>query len=62
MKYNKAILLKNGKTCLLRNGTEQDAQAMLTNFRLTHSETDFLTTYPEETPFRKDRTGRRSAH
>ena len=51
MKYNKTIILKNGKTCLLRNGTEQDAQALLTNFILTHSQTDFLTTYPEETPF-----------
>ena len=49
MKYNKAIILKNGKTCLLRNGTEQDAQDLLTNFILTHSQTDFLTTYPEET-------------
>ena len=51
MKYNRTITLKDGRTCVLRNGTEQDAKAVLDNFILTHGQTDFLTTYPEETPF-----------
>lgn len=51
MKYSRTIILKDGRTCVLRNGTEQDAEAVLDNFILTHGQTDFLTTYPEETPF-----------
>ena len=49
MKYNKTIKLKDSRTCVIRNGTEQDAEAVLSNFIKTHGETDFLTTYPEET-------------
>ncbi len=48
MKYYKTILLKDGRTCTLRNATEQDGAAVLENFILTHSETDWLSTYPEE--------------
>lgn len=51
MKYNQTIILKNGTKCCLRNGTEADAQAVLDNFRLTHSETDYLLTYPDESRF-----------
>lgn len=35
----------------MRNGTEQDGQAVLALYQLTHSETDFLLTYPEEHRF-----------
>ncbi|MBR5344348.1 MAG: GNAT family N-acetyltransferase [Clostridia bacterium] len=49
MKYNKTVKLKDGRPCVIRNGTEQDAEAVLSNFIKTHGETDFLTTYPEET-------------
>ena len=49
MEYYEKITLKDGRTCILRNGTEQDAEAVLRNFILTHGQTDFLTTYPEET-------------
>lgn len=49
MEYYGKITLKDGRTCILRNGTEQDAEAVLRNFILTHGQTDFLTTYPEET-------------
>ena len=51
MEYNKAIKLKDGRTCILRNGTVQDARAVLDNFILTHAQTDFLTSYPNEVSF-----------
>lgn len=48
MKYNQVVILKDGRPCCLRNGTRQDGQAALENFNLTHAETDYLLTYPEE--------------
>lgn len=51
MKYNKVIRLKNGIECCLRNGTECDGQAVFDNFNLTHGETDYLLTYPDENCF-----------
>ena len=55
MKYFQTITLKDGRTCVIRNGMEQDAEAVLSNYILTHSQTDFLMTYPEETTFTKCR-------
>ena len=54
MKYFQIITLTDGRTCIIRNGTERDAEAVLSNFILTHMQTDFLTTYPEETTFTVD--------
>ena len=51
MKYNKVIMLKNGVECRLRNGMECDGQAVLDNFYLTHGETDYLLTAPDENCF-----------
>ncbi|MBR0411401.1 MAG: GNAT family N-acetyltransferase [Eubacterium sp.] len=51
MEYFKAFKLKDGRTCILRNGTEEDGQAALENFKLTHEQTDWLLTYPEESTF-----------
>lgn len=51
MEYCQTKLLKDGRTCAIRNGTERDAEAVLAHFVLTHGETDFLTTYPDETTF-----------
>ena len=51
MKYHKVIRLKNGIECCLRNGTESDGQAVLDHFHLTHGETDYLLTYPDENCF-----------
>ena len=48
MKYSKTITLKDGRTCVLRNGTEQDGQANLALFCLTHQQTDYLRSYPDE--------------
>lgn len=51
MKYNKRVILKDGRECLLRNGTENDAQAVYDLFNLTHEQTDFLLSYPDENSF-----------
>lgn len=51
MKYREQILLKNGKTAVLRNGEESDAGAVLENFNLTHAQTDYLLSYPDESTF-----------
>lgn len=51
MEYFKAFKLKDGRTCILQNGTEEDGQAALENFKLTHEQTDWLLTYPEESTF-----------
>ena len=55
MKYSATLILKDNRVCTIRNGTEQDAEQVLRNFIQTHGETDFLTTYPEETSFTIDR-------
>lgn len=48
MEYNQTVLLKDGRACVLRSGTENDAQAVLSCFLLAHEQTDFLLTYPDE--------------
>ncbi|MBO5569664.1 MAG: GNAT family N-acetyltransferase [Clostridia bacterium] len=48
MHYDKSITLKDGRTFVLRNGTAEDGQAFLDILNLTHAQTDFLLTYPEE--------------
>ena len=48
MKYNNTVTLKDGRACILRNGTAEDGQALLNIFNVTHAQTDFLLTYPEE--------------
>ncbi|MBQ5399712.1 MAG: GNAT family N-acetyltransferase [Treponema sp.] len=48
MEYFKTIKLKDGRECVLRNGTEMDGEAVFEVFNLTHGQTDFLLSYPEE--------------
>ena len=48
MEYQKTIRLKDGRECVLRNGTETDGAAALEIFLLTHTQTDYLRSYPEE--------------
>ena len=48
MEYNSTVTWKNGSVCILRNGTASDGQALLDVFNLTHEQTDYLLTYPEE--------------
>ena len=51
MEYNSTVTLKDGRACILRNGTASDGQELLDVFNLTHEQTDFLLTYPEEHRF-----------
>lgn len=48
MTYDQELILKNGKTAILRNGTQADGEAALEVFNLTHAETDYLLSYPDE--------------
>ena len=51
MKYNQTVVLKNGVEALIRNGDAQDGAAVFEVFNLTHEETDFLLSYPDENSF-----------
>lgn len=57
MKYHKNIKLKDGRVCTLRNGEESDGQAVLINFILTHEQTDYLLSYPDENTMTADEEG-----
>lgn len=48
MKYHETITLRDGRPCVLRNGTEVDGEALLDIFVLTHGQTDYLLTYADE--------------
>ena len=50
MKYRREICLKDGRTCVLRGAGPEDVREVMENFLLTHGQTDYLATYPEETP------------
>ena len=51
MRYDRTITLKNGAVCRLRNAEARDGQAVLDIFNLTHGETDYLLSYPDECTF-----------
>lgn len=51
MQYEKEIILKDGAKCSLRGAGEADAAEVLRTFDLTHAETDYFLTYPEENSF-----------
>ena len=48
MKYYQTVTLKDGRACVLRNGTSADGEEALRCFVLTHAETDSLLSYPDE--------------
>ena len=48
MKYSKTTTLKDGRTCIIRNGTAEDGEALLELFIAVHAQTDYLLTYPDE--------------
>ena len=58
MRYLKTITLKDGRICTLRNGEESDGQAVLANFILTHEQTDYLLSYPDESTMTAEQEGR----
>ncbi len=51
MEYAKTVILKNNKECLIRNTTAEDAEEVLNIFRVTHEQTDFLSSYRDEATF-----------
>ena len=51
MQYYQKFTLKNGKEALIRNGEAADGLAVFENFNLTHAETDYLLSYPDENSF-----------
>lgn len=51
MLYEKTLALKDGRHLHLRNATRKDAQRVCDLFQLTHTQTDFLLAYPEESSF-----------
>ena len=48
MEYFETVKLKDGRTCVLRNGTARDAAEVIRVFALTHAQTDYLLSYPDE--------------
>ena len=54
MEYCKTVRLTNGREALLRSGRAADGEAAFAFFNLTHAETDFLLTYPDENSFDAD--------
>lgn len=48
MKYRNKITIKNGKDCIIRNATAEDATEMTSFFVTALGETDYLLSYPEE--------------
>ncbi|HFU4477489.1 TPA: GNAT family N-acetyltransferase, partial [Streptococcus suis] len=51
MKYYYEYLLPNGVPVIIKNAKPSDAIELFNLFNKTHSETDFLTTYPDESHF-----------
>jgi len=51
MNYSKDVVIKNDNKCLIRNAVGDDAQEVLDIFLLTHEQTDFLSSYKDETSF-----------
>ena len=58
MEYSKQIVLKDGRTATLRHGVEADGSAVFENFNLTHGETDYLLSYPDENSFTAEQEGK----
>ena len=48
MRYRKEVTLKDGTTCLIKQGEVADAQGVLDCFILTRKETDNLASYADE--------------
>jgi len=51
MRYENTVSVRNGKPCLLRTAVGDDAREVCGIFALTHAQTDFLLSYPEENSF-----------
>jgi len=58
MKYSDTFTAKNGAEILIRNGTYSDGSAMRELYVRTHTETDYLLSYPDENTRDADLEGR----
>ncbi len=58
MKYEQKIILKNGKEALIRNGDKADGAEVFEVFNLTHAQTDYLLSYPDENSFDPEQEAR----
>ena len=58
MTYSRTVTLKNGKAALIRNGVAEDGEAVFENFNLTHAQTDFLLSYPDENSYDPEQEAR----
>ena len=58
MEYSRQIVLKDGRTAILRNGVEADGAAVFENFNRTHGESDYLLSYPDENSFTAEQEGK----
>ena len=57
MKFQRTVRLKDGRTCILRNGVYADGAAALDVFLRTHEQTDYLLSYPDEITFTAEEEG-----
>ncbi len=48
MEYKEKVVLKNGQDCIIRNAIYEDGSEMSDLYAVTHSESDYLLSYPEE--------------
>ena len=48
MKYEQRIVLKNGSEAIIRNGDRSDGAEVFEVFNITHGETDYMLSYPDE--------------
>lgn len=51
MEYQNTIKIKDGRECVIRTATGDDAKAVYDNFNLTHAQTDFLLSYSDENSY-----------
>lgn len=58
MEYYQEIRLKNGKNAVLRHGVRSDGSAAFEHFCLTHAETDYLLSYPDENGLDPEQEGK----
>ena len=58
MQYDQTIITPKGLAVHIRNGVASDGSAVLESFNLTHAETDYLLSYPDENHFDSEQESR----
>ena len=53
MRYAETVLLKGGVELLVRNAVASDTRSLRETTQLTHAETDYLLSYPDEQSSRR---------